>query len=102
MGTADCGYVLCDDWVKSIGKHKLVIIHRDYSEVIKSLISIGMPTENLSGIPTMLEKLNGLHIDFDDINKRLKEIHDYLELPGFDRMRARLFTNMNIQSMDWK
>ena len=103
VGTADCGYALCDKWVDSIGEHGLVIIHRDPQEVSKSLDGIGIPDE-IGYIPMLaehLKKLKGLHVDFYDINARLEEIHDYLGIPGYTTERAGIFTNMNIKSMEW-
>ena len=101
VGTADCGYAL-RDW--SIGKHKLVVIHRDYKDVAKSLKAIGLEDE-IGYLPILAERLRelgGLHIEYSEIDERLKEIHDYLGLPRYDKKRAELFTKMNIQSMEWR
>lgn len=97
-GTADCGYAICP-----IPCEKLVIIHRDWREVSRSLSDIGLPDEigYLPILAEMLYDLNGLHVDFCDINDRLEEIHNYLGLPGYSRERAELFINMNIQSKEW-
>jgi len=102
-GTADCGYALCPDWVESIGRHKLVIIHRDCKEVAESMARIGLPdtTGYLPDLDRKLQKLNGLHVDFEDIDMRLEEIHNYLDLP-YDKKRAELFSGMNIQSNRWR
>jgi len=103
VGTADCGYVLCPDWVESIGQHKLVVIHRDYREVAQSVKDIDLEDtiDYLPKLAEQLRKLDGLHINFKDIDERLWEIHDYLDLP-YDKERAELFIGMNIQSREWR
>lgn len=97
VGNADCGYFV-KDW--DIGEHGLVIIHRDPEDVARSLYRIGLD-EGIEYLPMVSERLyelDGLHVDYDDIDDRLEEIHDYLGLPGYDKKRAELFRNMNIQS----
>ena len=102
-GTADCGYLVCPAWVKTQGEHKLVVIHRDVHEVAKSIAQLGLP-DTIGYLPELAKQLyvlDGLHIDFDDIDMRLYEIHEYLGLPGYDEGRAKLFINMNIQAKEW-
>ena len=101
VGTADCGYAL-RDW--GIGKHGLVVIHRDYKDVAKSMRAIGLVDE-IGYLPILaerLQELDGLHIEYSEIDDRIEEIHDYLGLPGYDKKRAELFSKMNIQSMEWR
>jgi len=101
VGTADCGYAL-KDW--GIGEHKLVVIHREPESVASSMRAIGLE-DRFGYLPVLAEKLyklDGLHVDFNEINERLEEIHDYLGLPGYDKKRAELFSTMNIQSMEWR
>jgi hypothetical protein len=103
VGTADCGYCLCPEWVEEIGEHKLVVIHRDYKQVEQSLGAIGYP-DSIGYLPELakqLHQLDGLHVDFNDIDKQIMEIHDYLGVPGYDKNRAELFKDMNIQSTEW-
>ena len=104
VGNADSGYVLRKDWVEAIGPHKIVIVHRPVEEVEASLRGIGQTDTRwlLDQMVPVLEQLDGLHIHFDEINTRLKDIHDYLELPGYDPWRASLFSKMNIQSKYWR
>jgi len=47
-----------------------------------------------------LDKIEGLHIPFDEINSRLEEIWSYVSTVPFDRKRAKLLVNMNIQIQD--
>lgn len=104
-GTADCGYLLCPDWVESIGEHKLVVIHRNPANVVNSLKKMGIGNkeeyEALESLATALGHLNGLHICYDEINDRLEEMHDYLCLPNYDENRADMFKPLNIQTMNW-
>lgn len=104
VGNSDSGYILTPDWVKALGDHKLVIVHRDIDEVERSLKKIGQNDSRwlLEQMQPVLEKLEGLHIEFNEINTRIKDIHDYLEIPGYDPYRAALFSKMNIQSQYWR
>jgi len=104
VGTADSGYVLVPAFKEALGDHRLVIIHRDIDDVEKSLKKIGlMDTRNLleSMVPE-LEKLDGLHIRIADIDTRIKEIHDYLEIGGYNPWRAAEFSKLNVQSQYWR
>lgn len=102
-GTADCGYLLRPEWVESIGEHKLVVIHRNLNDVLESAEELGL-TANIELLPYLNDKLyelDGLHVDFDDINDRLLEIHNYIGLPCFNKDRANMFINMKIQTKQW-
>ena len=104
VGTADCGYILCPDWVNSIGEHKLIIIHRDVNEVMASMKKIGLEDE-IGYLPMLAEKLyklDGFHIEFNEINKALPQIHKYLGIPDYNEERALLFIDMNIQLQEWR
>jgi len=106
VGTGESGYVLLPDWVRSLGTHKLVVIHRDPDEVDKSLSALKDDTVKdkgwlLTAMATQLRALRGLHIEYEAINDSLPEIHEYLGLP-YSQERADLFTNLNIQSQDWR
>lgn len=104
QGNSDSGYILCPDWVEALGPHKLVVIHRSIDEVEKSLASIGQKDTRwlLEQMAPALESLDALHIDFKEINTRIKDIHDYLEVPGYHPYRAALYSKMNIQSQYWR
>lgn len=102
-GTADGGgYLIRPEWVDSIGDHQLVVIHRDPEDVARSLADINIPKGlDLELMAEQLEHLGGLHVDFSDIDERLKEIHEYLKLPGYSKRRADLFIGLNIQAREW-
>jgi hypothetical protein len=104
VGTADSGYILSPDWIEAAPAHKLVIVHRPVDDVVRSLKGIGQSDTRwlLEAMGPKLRQLEGLHIEFDDINDKLEDIHDYLGLPGYDEERADLFANLNVQSQDWR
>jgi predicted nucleotidyltransferase len=104
VGNSDSGYVISKDWVEENPVDKIVVIHRSIDDVERSLKSIGQTNVRwlLEQMEPALQGLNALHVDFNDINKRIKDIHDYLELPGYDPYRAALFSKMNIQSQYWR
>ena len=80
-----------------------MIIHRNWEDVARSMAKIDLPHE-IGYFPEYAKRLNeldGLHVEFSDINERLEEIHNYLGLPGYSKEGAELFTNMNIQSLEW-
>jgi hypothetical protein len=80
---------------------KKVIIHRNINEVIDSCARLfGKSDSIVSKLEYFNEKLNlvdGLHVKFEDINERLRDIWDYcVDLP-YDKERERALLNMNIQ-----
>ena len=105
VGNADSGYIICPEWIEQFGDHKVVVIHRDPAVVQKSLDAVPYEFGELLWVLKMaarrLKALDALHVNFDDINPRLEEIHDYLGVPGYDQERAQLFFDMNIQSKNW-
>jgi len=104
VGNSDSGYILCPEWAEAQGPHKVVVIHRPVDEVEKSLASIGQKDTRwlLEQMEPSLQALDALHVDFHDINKRIKDIHDYLGIPGYHPYRAALYSKMNIQSQYWR
>ena len=107
VGTADSGYILRPEWVKALGKHKLVVIHRDPVQVTTSLSTIADMIDFdacqawLTTNDKLLRHKKGLHIEYDDINNQLQVIHEYLGLP-FSQERADVFIPLNIQAHDWR
>ena len=103
IGNSDCGLAYTD-FLKKFNS-PTVIIHRDKYEVLEDLIEKGITQDRsvinlLSDLEYRLLGLNGLHVQFNEIDLRLTEIYHYLtgELP--DENRVRLYTNMNIQPID--
>ncbi len=95
IGNSDCGLYL--------GGYRegspLIVIERDIDEVEESLRLIG-----IFGVRSVLEegrdaieRMDGLHILFEDIDVRLEEIHQYCVDTPFSEPRAKDYINMNIQ-----
>lgn len=104
VGTADSGYVLDPDWMEKYEGIKIVIIERDTQECIDSLNKL-IPKDCswlLRSMDKALKKVDGLRVPFYDIEDNLKNIHDYLGLPGYSQERAVLFSILNIQAQEWR
>ena len=56
---------------------KMVIIERDKEEVKKSLSRFFDDVHSVDLLQERLDKLDGLRVNFEDINERLQEIHEY-------------------------
>lgn len=99
-GNSEAG--VTDTFLEEFNPQKMVIVHRDVDEVYRSLEIIGQPVRPgfLEELEKRNEKLDGLHVDFYNID--LDEVHTYLEIPGYCPHRAKLFTDMNIQSKYWR
>lgn len=69
--------------------YRKVIIHRELSDVRRSL---GLPAESIS-----LYGVYGLHVKFNEIDERIREIWEYcLDIP-FDQDRYDLLKDFNVQ-----
>ncbi len=77
-------------------KGKTVIIERDKVEVEQSL-SRYFDNVNVDNLVNMLKPLTGLRIKFEDINERLREIHEYCVGDTFNKEIANRYKDMNIQ-----
>lgn len=72
-------------------KRRMLIIHR------KNRMN------NVAGMENgeqQLLKLNGLHVNFNDINKRIDEIFYYLTLTKINKDIYNLFKHLNIQTTE--
>lgn len=77
-GLASTSYPLIKDWVKP--EDKVVIIHRDIDEVAESLAGLFGDknwAELLWPMALDLDRVDGLHIDYEEIDERLQEIWNY-------------------------
>lgn len=103
VGSSDSGYLLRPEWASRNMPDKTVIIHRDIDIVEASLKRIGVENTRmlLETMEPALEQLEGLHINFDEINDRIEDVHDYLQIE-YDPKRAELFAKMNIQEVNWR
>lgn len=82
-----------------------VIIERDIDEVYDSLCRLFGPKmvheanhmDSLQDQKARLDKLDGLRVKFEDIDRRLEEIHDHCVQVPFNEVYARRCINRNIQ-----
>jgi hypothetical protein len=84
-----------------------VVIHRGISDVFNSLRRLfathGFPMPNFQFLVEQREainKIDGLHVQYSDINDRLPEIHEYLGIP-YDAEYAEKAKDMNMQQTDF-
>ncbi len=75
---------------------KTVIIDRDYDQVLRSLYPY-FGDVNLILLKQKINELKGLRIKFEDINNRLKEIHEYCVGSTYNKEIAYRYKKMNIQ-----
>lgn len=84
----------------------IVVIRRNKNDVIESLIRIfGYPDkmpEIVGLLETGLNNINGLHINYNDINERLEEIWQYC-IPSiqYDPLRAEALKKSRIEVNDY-
>lgn len=101
VGNSDCGLAYTD--FQKLNAPTL-IIHRDKEEVVESLVKAGICDRSVINVLTDLElrlfDLNGLHVPFNEIDSRIREIYHYLTGEFPDENRIRLFSNMRIQPID--
>ena len=98
IGFSDtCGHLIHEEFTCP-----KVIIHRNIEEVNTSLQKLyGTETSFLPLLEieaSRLQKVQGLHIDFEEIDSSLKQIQEYCTDIPFDKNRASLLTSMNIQT----
>ena len=79
---------------------KKVIIDTDIDRAVKfgkEHFNTDM-TEMMTKAKSKLDSLKGLHIAFDDINSRLREIWEYLSCFDFNKQRAEQLIKLNVQA----
>lgn len=95
LGVSCTGLALFPEWVNAHPARK-IILHRPLSEVDRSLIEIGMTpiSEHWEGV---LDKINGVHLDWREMFVRPQAIYEFLlDLP-FDPERWALLREFNTQ-----
>lgn len=102
VGNSDSGYVLRPQWGEEQDEHKIVVIHRDIDEVRASLAAVGVfdARELLLDCSDKLEDLHGMHMNFNQVNDKLEDIHNYIGVP-YDPDRAKLFKTLHIEPMEF-
>jgi hypothetical protein len=95
LGVSCTGLYWFPDWVN---KHpaKKVILHRDISEINKSLNDIGLPSfpDNTS---EKLGLIDGIHINYAEIFTNPKPIYEYLTGLPFDAERHAFLLDIEMQ-----
>lgn len=95
LGISCTGLALFPDWVNSHPARK-IILHRDRDEMDSSLVRIGMTRcgEQWRGV---LDKINGVHLEWTDLFSRPQYIYEYLLDRPFDAERWACLKEMNVQ-----
>ena len=89
VGISDTSLYLAGPKLLNSYPCRKVIIHRDKSDIEKSL---GMDV-----LENGICNIEGLHVDFNDIDSRIEEIWNYcLDIP-FDKERVDLLREFNVQ-----
>ena len=81
---------------------KRVVIIRDEKAVKQSLfkgfgMDLDVSDRLISQASDILKYTEGLRVEFDDINDRLQEIHEYCVDTPYDEDIGNMFKNLNIQ-----
>jgi hypothetical protein len=84
FGNSDCGLVLTD-FQKRWPQAKTLIIHRRDAQ------------EPIEGMKRALRKLRGMHVQFENIDKEIDNIHEYLVGSLVPQINVELFSKLNIQ-----
>lgn len=89
LDTGQSDSTTCYPWIKDyIKDYKKVVIHRDEEDVKKSLKGLFGIDFDCSSYD--LDNIEGLHIQYDDINNRLEQIWDYCRDDEFPTKRAEI------------
>lgn len=92
LGVACTGLWMHREWLNAHPAKK-VILHRDRSEVARSLDNLGF-----TDLPfPSLDSINGLHVDWRDLWNRPEAIWEHLIGTPFDAERHRLLKELNVQ-----
>jgi len=99
-GNSDCCSYLASPDIKT------VIIERNVDDVRVSLYKIfsghELSVDNLLvEITDKLSKAEGLRVSFDDIDKRLEEIHRYCVGDTYNEETATMFKNLKIETNNY-
>lgn len=95
LGMACTGIALFPDWVNAHPARK-VILHRDLDEIDASLQRIGMTPCGVQW-KGVLEKIDGIHLDWTELFKRPRHIYEFLLNLPFDPERWAVLKEINMQ-----
>ena len=78
--------------------HKTLIIHRPIKDVKRSLDAIGIvfPLRYLKYLTMKMAHLDGLHVQFDDIDERLEDITKFFGIE-YNPIIADIYMNMVVK-----
>lgn len=95
VGVACTGIHNFPDYLKDHPARK-VVLHRDVSEINKSLKEIGLEALPADAERGLME-IDGLHAHWLDIFENPKTIYEFLLSKEFDKYRHRELVNFNVQ-----
>lgn len=95
LGVACTGLALFPEFVNAHPARK-VILHRDLKEVDASLEKIGLSACSHAW-DGALEKIRGVHLDWQDLFDQPRHIYEYLLDRPFDAERHELLREINVQ-----
>lgn len=95
LGIACTGIAFFPEWVNAHPARK-VVLRRDLKEVDKSLSAIGLPPVSAQ-FDGVLDRINGIHLDWRELFERPKHIYEYLLDQPFDADRHALLCDINMQ-----
>lgn len=95
LGIACTGIALFPEWVNAHPARKIVL-HRDFAEIDKSLEAIGL-TACSQAWEGVLQKIDGVHLNWQDLFERPKAIYEYLLDKPFDADRHAALREINMQ-----
>ncbi len=93
LGVSDPSISRFHEWLNSHPARK-VIIHRDAKEIAES-----MDMEEISSDIWCLDKINGMHIEFNDLFDNPKPIYEFLLQKEFDAERFDLLSRIQINTV---
>ncbi len=95
-GFSETGLCLFPDWVNN-SELPTVVIHRSVEDVERSGRAAGLVPVDTDLMSRNLDRIDGLHVNFEDINDRIEEIWDYCTGMPFDSMRASRMAGIHLQ-----
>lgn len=90
------------DFQRVFPNSKTVIIERPLDDVLQSLheIEIPVPREVLEDMQSRLSKLKGMRVEFDNLDRQLPDICDYIGVP-YKREKHDLFRSLVVVTTDF-
>ena len=101
IGNSDSGLPLTE-FQQVFPNAPTVIIERPLDDVLQSLhdIEILAPREFLEDMQSRLSKLNGMRVEFDNLDRQMADICDYIGVP-YKREKHDLFRSLVVVTTDF-